>query len=88
MTWPKFRVHFDKAHRKWRANLRLTAGQHFSRENTVDSTSLTNHQAETVDPLANLATDTSADRATVATLTDTIAQLLSELASAEAKLIS
>ena len=44
-TWPKFRVHFAKAHREWRANLRLTAGQHFSRVNTVDSTSLTNHQA-------------------------------------------
>ena len=25
-TWPKFRVHFAKAHREWRANLRLTAG--------------------------------------------------------------
>ena len=25
-TWPKFRVHFAIAHRKWRANLRLTAG--------------------------------------------------------------
>ena len=28
-TWPKFRVHFSKAHHEWRANLRLTAGQHF-----------------------------------------------------------
>ena len=26
-TWSKFRVHFAKAHREWRANLRLTAGQ-------------------------------------------------------------
>ena len=25
-TWPKFMVHFAKAHREWRANLRLTAG--------------------------------------------------------------
>ena len=44
-TWPKFRVHFAKAHRKWRANLRLTSGQHFPRANAVDSTSITNHQA-------------------------------------------
>ena len=87
-TWPKFRVHFAKAHREWRANLRLTAGQHFPRANTVDSTSVPNHQAETVDALANIATATAADRATVATLTDTIAQLSSELASAQAKLIS
>ena len=27
--WIMFRVHFSKAHRKWKANLRLTAGQHF-----------------------------------------------------------
>ena len=87
-TWPKFRVHFSKAHREWRANLRLTAGQHFPRANAVDSTSVQNHQAETVDALANLATATASDRATVATLTDTIAQPLSELASAQAKLIS
>ena len=30
-NWPKFRVHFAKAYREWRANLRLTAGQHFPR---------------------------------------------------------
>ena len=87
-TWPKFRVHFSKAHREWRANLYLTAGQHFPRANAVDATSVQNHQAETVDALANLATATAADRATVATLTYTITQLSSELASAQAKLIS
>ena len=41
-----------------------------------------------MDALANLATATAVDRATVATLIDTIAQLSSELASAQAKLIS
>ena len=81
-------MHFSKAHREWRANLRLTAGQHFPRANAVDATSVQNQQAETVYALANLATATAADRATVATLTDTIAQLSSELASAQAKLIS
>ena len=88
LNWSKFRVHFAKAHREWRANLRLTAGQHFPRANAVDSTSLTTHQADTVDALTNLATATAADRATVTTLTDTISQLSSELASAQAKLIS
>ena len=81
-------MHFAKSHRKWRANLRLTAGQHFPRANAVDATSVQNHQAETVDALANLATATAADRAIVTTLTDTIAQLSLELASAQAKLIS
>ena len=79
-TWSKLRVHFAKAHREWRANLRLTAAQKFTRANAVDSTSLTTHQAETVYALDNLATATAADRATVAILTDTIAQLSSELA--------
>ena len=81
-------MHFSKAHREWRANLRLTAGQHFPRANAVDATSVQNQQAETINALDNLATATSADRATVATLTDTIAQLSSELASAQAKVIS
>ena len=76
-TWPKFRVHFSKAHREWRANLRLTAGHHFPIANAVDATSVHKHQAETVNALANLATATAVDRATVATLTDTIAQLSS-----------
>ena len=81
-------MHFAKAHREWRANLRLTAGQHFPRANVVDSTSVQNRQAKTVDALANLETAAAADRATVAILTDTIAQLSSELASAQDKLIS
>ena len=80
-------MHFSKAHREWRANLRLTAGKNFPRANAVDATSVQNNQAETVDALANLKTATAADRAMVATLTDTIAQLSSELASAQAKLI-
>ena len=82
------RVHFAKAHREWKANLRLTAGQHFNRVNDVDTLNpTTNYQSDTVDAFANLATSTEADRATVATLTDTIAQLFSELALVQAKLI-
>ena len=87
--WTTFRVNFAKAHREWKANLRLTAGQHFPRANAVNiSTAMTNHQADTGDALANLLTAMVADRATVETLTDTISQLSSELASAQAKLIS
>ena len=61
----------------------------FSRANAVDTlNSTTNHQSDTVDALANLATATTADRLTVATLTDTIYQLSLELALAQEKLIS
>ena len=28
-NWSTFRVHFAKAHREWKANLRLTAGRFF-----------------------------------------------------------
>ena len=63
-------------------------GTELSRANAVDATSVQNHQSETVDDLANLATATAADRTTVATLTYTIAQLSSEFASAQSKLIS
>ena len=40
-----------------------------------DFISTADHQSNTVEALANLATATAADRATVATLKDTIAQL-------------
>ena len=87
--WTTFRVYFAKAHREWKAKLRLTAGQDFTRANAIDtSNAMTSRQADTVDSLSNLATARAADRATVTTLTDTIAQLLSELASSQVKLIS
>ena len=68
--WKNFRLHFAKAHREWKAKLHLTAGQHFPRANTVDAFNYTSdHHSDTVKALANLATATSADRATAATLT-------------------
>ena len=74
--WNTSRVHFAKAHCEWKANLRLTAGQHFPRTNAVETFNPTaDHQSDTVEALANLATATSEDRATVATLTNTVAQL-------------
>ena len=49
-NWTTFRVHFAKSHREWKANLRLTAGQHFPRANAVDTSNpTTNHQSDTVD---------------------------------------
>ena len=86
--WTTFRVHFAKAHSEWKSNLRLTVGQNFPQANAVDTLNpTTNNHSDTVEDLANLLMDTAADGATVATLTDTIAQLLSEVASAQEKLI-
>ena len=87
--WNTFRVHFSRAHCEWKENLRLTAGQHFPRKNAVDTFNPTaDHQSDTLEALDNLATATAEDQATVAPLTDTIAQLSLELASSQAKLIS
>ena len=47
--WNTFRAHFAKAHREWKANLRLTAGQQFPRANAVDTfKSTADHQSDTV----------------------------------------
>ena len=87
--WNTFRVHFEKAHHEWKANLRLTAGQHFPHANAVDTFNpSSDHQSDTKEALDNLATVTSADQATVATLTETLAHISLELASFQAKLIS
>ena len=48
--WITFRVHFTKAHCKWKAKLLLTTGQHFPRANAVDTFNpTTNHQSDIVD---------------------------------------
>ena len=61
-NWSMFRLHFAKAQRECKANLRLTAGQHFPRAKSVNtSPSMTTHQANTVEALANLVTSTVSD---------------------------
>ena len=99
-TYLKLKTYFSKAHRSWRKSLRPTAGAHFPRVNAAPTAptfempgtyvqpDLTSFSGNLSDSLANLATATSADRATVATLTDTVAKLSAELASAQTKLIS
>ena len=87
-TYIKLKNFFSKAHRSWRKSLRPTAGAHFPRVNSVQTPDLSTFSGNLSDSLANLATATSADRATVATLTDTVAKLSAELASAQSKLIS
>ena len=99
-TYIKLKTFFSKAHRSWRKSLRPTAGAHFPRVNNVPIAPTVQHPGTLTQPylasfsgnlsdsLANLATATSADRATVATLTDTVAKLSAELASAQTKLIT
>ena len=97
-TYIKLKTFFSKAHHSWRKSLRPTAGAHFPRANSAPTANevpgtfvqpdFTSFSGNLSDSLANLATATSADRATVATLTDTVAKLSAELASAQTKLIT
>ena len=94
-TWDNFKKFFSKAHSEWKAELKITAGQHFPRANFVHPTLIapdddTAHPYTTAlsESLANLATATSTDRAAVATLTDTVSKLTSELAATQAKLVT
>ena len=96
-TYANFKPYFMKAHRSWRASLRTTAGNHFPRVNSAATQPYTQNSSplsastfsnDFSESLANLATATSADRATVATLSDTVATLSAQLADAQAKLVS
>lgn len=71
---------FAKAHRDWKSKLRIAAGKLFPWTNLSAATP-SDPVNEKREALANLATTTAADRSTVSTLTDTIAQLSSKLAS-------
>ena len=96
-TYANFKPYFIKAHRSWRSSLRTTAGNHFPRVNSAAAPTYTQNSSplsastfsnDFSESLANLATATSADRATVATLSDTVATLSAQLADAQAKLVS
>ena len=79
-TWTAFKNFFATAHTKWREYQNTTTGAEFHSENLLqeeDTTQL--YQQETVESMANIATATVSDRATVATLTSTNSTLTSAL---------
>ena len=84
-----------KAYRSWRKSLCITAGNYFPWVKSITyHTQNTSPMSGSVfsnklsESLANLATTTSADRATVVTLTDTMAKLSAELAAVQLELVS
>ena len=68
-TWTHFKEFFATAHQEWRESQTTTAGAVFQSGNHAYQ--LANHvyQNETVEAIANLATATASDRASVAALT-------------------
>lgn len=95
-TYTTFRPFMNKAHRSWHRHLTVTAGAHYPRANAMPSFSpptskMIVHEvfpANLSESLTNLATTTSANRATMATITDTVTKLSSELVAAQAKIVA
>jgi hypothetical protein len=79
-TWAQFKAHFSAAHRQhnqMQGESAATAGYH-SANAAFGQTSYQMAEA-TIGALANLATETAADRGVVATLTEANARLVKEL---------
>ena len=79
-TWSNFKSFFATAHQDWRESQATTTGANFHSANHV-------YQQDTVDAIANLATATASDRASVAALTATNGTLSTDLAACNAKLV-
>ena len=89
-TWPNFKIHFSEAHRDY-VQLQNQAGGgqnpfHYNTANSVELMAATEEHNpepifshETAEALANLASATASDRATVASLTTTNEKLTAQL---------
>ena len=94
--WSAFKLFFTKAHREWRESSLTSVGNMYPSANAavVNPPSTpsfaptpANLVTETYDAIANLATATSADRATFANLTATVASLTADLRSTQEQLV-
>ena len=81
-TWITFKVFFAAANQEYRESHATTTANAFQAE-TQGS-----FQQDTIDAIANLATATASDRATVATLSKTVDTLTNELATSTQELVS
>lgn len=84
-TWPDFKVFFIERHQDWYQNRTGRAGQDYGRANMLHDEPT--YDQRTIDAIANLATATASDRATVASLTATIEKLTSDLNDVQSKLV-
>ena len=86
-TWADFQTWFADEHQEWCEDQKLTAQHRNSQANAAYEEDYNDHQEQTIEAIANLATATSSDRATVAQLTRTIAQLTADLKTAQDKVV-
>ena len=86
-TWSNFKTFMTARYTEWREENPNTAGQKYGTANVAHENAPAFEQ-RTIDAIANLATATASDRATVANLTATISELTAELKKTQAKLIA
>ena len=86
-TWTNFKPFMTERYAEWRQEHVTTAGHKYSTANAVHPED-PEFEQRTIDAIANLATATASDRATVARLTATIAELTTELKQTQGKLVA
>ena len=75
--WPTFKIVFAEAYKDWQESQKNVVTACYGTANAVHTKE--NFEEETIAAIANLATATASNRATTARLTETNAQLTSEL---------
>jgi hypothetical protein len=84
-TWPDFKTFFTERHQDWTQNRSDRAGQQYGQAHMANQEPA--YKQRTIDAIANLATATASDRATVATLMSTIDKLTTDLKDVQSKLV-
>ena len=86
-TWTCFKEFFTTAHQEWHESQTTTAGAVFQSGNHTYPSANHAYQNETVKAIANLATATAIDRASVAALTATNSTLTTDCTATHSQLL-
>jgi hypothetical protein len=85
-TWAQFKLYFATAHCEFRLTNQTAHQSEFQSVNMMIKQGREETMQDTVDAIAQLATETASDRGTVATLTTTNAKLATQLEAAQAQI--
>jgi hypothetical protein len=85
-TWEQFRIDFATAHRDFRLTNQSAQQSGFHSANMMIEHGLEETMQDTVDAIAQLATETASNRGTLSTLTTTNAKLATQLDAAQAQI--
>ena len=88
-TWANFQTFFQQAHNDWDQHTKKSGARaRYGQANSTPATNPTNPPLEeaTITALANFASSTASDRATLSKLTDTVQELTAELKAARVQI--